>query len=187
MTEQERFDRCLGAVLRFEGGYADNPRDPGGPTKLGVTIAVLSQALGRPATEEEVRALTPAAVTPIYHERYWRPAGCEQWAPGLDLLLFDTAVNMGPGTAVQMLQRALAVGADGVAGPRTLTAAAEANLPCLIEAICRERGERYRGLARFDVFGAGWLNRLRTVQTLALDWARKAAEPPDPATTGEPT
>jgi lysozyme family protein len=171
MTEQERFDRCLGAVLRFEGGYCDNPLDAGGPTNLGVTIGVLSQALGRAATVEEVRALTPAGAAPIYREHYWRLAGCDRLPAGLDLLLFDTAVNMGPETAVRMLQGALGARADGEIGARTLAAAHAARPHPVIARVAQLRGERYRALAGFPAFGRGWLKRLETVRGMALDWA----------------
>jgi lysozyme family protein len=157
MTEQARFDRCLGAVLRLEGGYVDDPEDPGGPTNLGVTQATLSQALGRPASAAEVRALTPETAAPIYRARYWRAAGCDRMAAGPDLVVFDAAVNMGPGTAIHLSQQA--------AGAHPEDAAA------LVAELCRLRVDRYRGLAHFDRFGAGWLNRVRTVKALALDWA----------------
>lgn len=174
MTEEERFDRCLGAVLRFEGGYADEAGDPGGPTMLGVTQAVLSDVLGRPASPEEVRALTPQTVRPIYRQRYWRPVGCDQLRAGLDLLLFDTAVNMGPAAAAKMLQAAAGVRVDGVAGPRTLAAANAADSAALIESLCRARGQRYRAMPHFATFGAGWLNRLGAVRALACCWAEGA-------------
>ena len=171
MTEQERFDRCLSAVLRFEGGYDDDPRDPGGATNLGVTRGVLSQVLGRQATTPEVRALTPQAVAPIYRERYWRPMQGARLGPGLDLLLFDTAVNMGVGAASGLLQGALGVARDGVLGPVTLAAAQAAEPAQLIAACLALRGERYRGLADFGVFGAGWMRRLDAVGALARAWA----------------
>jgi lysozyme family protein len=177
MTEQERFDRCLGEVLRLEGGFVDHPRDPGGATNLGVTIGVLSQALGRAATVEEVRALTPADVAPIYRERYWRAAGCDRLDAGLDLLLFDTAVNMGPKVAVRLLQRALGLAADGTVGARLLAVAGAARTRPLIARTARLREARYRALAGFDVFGAGWLRRLAQVEALALAWAEDEPEP----------
>ena len=53
------FEACLKFVLQFEGGFVNNPKDPGGPTNLGVTQATLSGFLGRQATIDEVKALTP--------------------------------------------------------------------------------------------------------------------------------
>ncbi len=170
MTEQERFDRCLGAVLRLEGGYTEDPRDPGGPTNMGVTLSTLSQALGRPATRADIQALTPQAVSPIYRALYWTRTQCGDLAAGLDLMVFDAAVNMGPSVAAELLQTALGVGADGAVGPHTLAIARKADPAPLVRAMSRLRAERYRRLAHFDVFGMGWLRRVQTVEALALDW-----------------
>lgn len=175
MTEQERFDRCLGAVLRFEGGFSDNPHDPGGPTNLGVTLASLSGAWGRAATVAELKALTSERAATIYRARYWRAARCGELPTGLDLMVFDAAVNMGPGTAVRLLQTAVGVAADGVFGPRTLTAVDLRPAEQTIGEVSRLRVERCRTLAGFTVFGAGWLNRVRAGEALALDWRRQAA------------
>ena len=154
MTEQERFDRCLGAVLRFEGGFSDHPHDPGGPTNLGVTLAALSGAWGRAATVAELKALTAEQAAAIYQARYWRPARCGELPEGLDLMVFDTAVNMGSGTAVRLLQTAVGVAADGAFGPRTREAVERRSAEQTIGDVSRLRAERYRTLAGFAVFGA---------------------------------
>jgi len=174
MTEQERFDRCLAEVLRLEGGYADDPRDPGGPTRFGVTRAVLSEALGRPASAGDVAALTPAEAAEIYRGRYWSPVGGAALPEGLDLVAFDTAVNMGPGTAARVLQTALGVTADGVVGPLTLAEAASRPATDTIQAMSDLRRRRYRALAGFPAFGQGWLSRTDAVEALALAWAGPA-------------
>jgi lysozyme family protein len=171
MTEQERFDRCLAEVLRQEGGYVEDPRDPGGATKFGVTRAVLSEALGRAASAEDVAALNQAEAGRIYQSRYWAPARCGGLPDGLDLVIFDSAVNMGPGTAARLLQAALGVEVDGAVGPRTLAAAAGRPTSDTIRAVSDLRRERYRALAGFAAFGVGWLRRTDAVETLALAWA----------------
>jgi lysozyme family protein len=174
MTEQERFDRCLAVVLRLEGGYSDRPDDPGGPTKLGITLATLSGAWGRAATAGEVKALTPDQAAAIYRQRYWDASGCARWPAGLDLMVFDTAVNMGPGVAVRLLQAAAGARVDGEAGPRTVAAAMATPAESLIADMARLREARYRGLAGFAAYGHGWLNRVRTVLAQALTWAAPA-------------
>ncbi|PIK74437.1 hypothetical protein CS379_02545, partial [Methylobacterium frigidaeris] len=63
------FERALSLVLTHEGGWSDDPHDPGGATNLGVTIGTLSLWLGRPAMRAEVRALTVASVAPLYRRR----------------------------------------------------------------------------------------------------------------------
>jgi lysozyme family protein len=180
MTEQERFDRCLAEVLRLEGGYADDPRDGGGPTKYGISRATLSRARGRAASAEEVERLCPAEAGRIYRRDYWVAARCGELPAGLDLLILDLAVNMGPGTAARLLQTALAVEPDGVIGPVTLAAAARAPAAGTIRSVSDLRRHRYRALAGFAAFGAGWLRRTDTIEALALAWAGLS----NPATAG---
>lgn len=150
---QDRFAACLAEVLRHEGGYVDDPRDPGGATNLGLTLATFSQALGRAASVAELKALTPEAAGPIYRRLYWRPAGCEGLAAGLDLMAFDAAVNMGVGEARRLLRDAGADGDEAASAIRAMSAA---------------RAARYRALKAFSVFGAGWLRRLEDVTARAL-------------------
>ncbi|MGZ3346112.1 MAG: glycoside hydrolase family 108 protein [Caulobacteraceae bacterium] len=183
MTEQERFDRCLAAVLRLEGGFVDDPRDPGGATKFGVTRAVLRETRGRDVSAEDVAALTRADASEIYRGRYWEAAGCSNLPAGLDLLAFDMAVNMGPGTAGRLLQTALGVEADGAVGPKTLAKALSAPVAGTIRAVSELRRARYRALAGLKTFGRGWLRRTDVVETLALTWvgpASAADKPPTP-------
>jgi lysozyme family protein len=174
MTEQERFDRCLAEVLRLEGGYVDDPRDPGGATRFGVTRAVLSEAIGRDASAEDVAALTEEEAAAIYRSRYWAPTRCAELPAGVDLVVFDSAVNMGPGTSARLLQAALGVTTDGVVGPRTLAAVSIRPAADVIRAVSELRRQRYRALANFSVFGRGWLSRTDTVEALALAWAGQA-------------
>lgn len=161
------FETCLAIVLKTEGGYVNNPSDHGGPTNLGITQPTLSLWQRRGATIEEIKALTPDSVAPIYRDLYWTPAGCGQFPEGVDLIIFDTAVNMGVGTAVRMLQGAAGVVADGLIGPNTISAVATAAPGGLIDKVCAARLARYRGLQGFAVFGTGWLKRLSRTQALA--------------------
>src|SRR5579871_5727548 len=95
------FADCLPVILRSEGGFVDDPQDPGGATNLGITLNTLSAWQGRTATVEEVKGLTPAAVAPIYQAMYWNVARCGQCPAGVDLMVFDEAVNQGPGRAIR--------------------------------------------------------------------------------------
>lgn len=162
------FDAALAFVLTAEGGFSDNPRDNGGATCCGITAQTLAEYLGRPVDISDVRALTPATVAPIYERLYWTPLQGDKLPLGVGLFLFDTAVNMGVRTAIQMLQSALGVPADGGLGPITLNAPAMAYPRAVIQKLSKAREGRYRSLADFDVFGAGWLNRLAAVTAQAL-------------------
>jgi lysozyme family protein len=139
-----------------------------------VSLASLSGAWGRTATVAELKALTAEQAGAVYQARYWRATRCGELPEGLDLMMFDAAVNMGPGTAVRLLQMAVGLAADGVFGPRTLEAVAGRPVEQTIGGVSRLRMDRYRKLTGFAVFGAGWLNRARAAETLALAWRRQA-------------
>ena len=164
-----RFETCLPIIIASEGGFVDDPADPGGATKLGITQATLSSWLGRPASIADVEALTPAAVAPIYRARYWNPAHAGDCPPGVDLMVFDESANQGVGRALASLQSALGVAADGAFGPATQAALAAADPGRLVRAIAANREAHYRALPTFPRFGRGWLARLERTTALALE------------------
>ncbi len=156
-----RFAQALQHILKLEGGYVDDPRDPGGATNYGITQRTYdawraSQGL----LPRDVRQIEEREVAEIYFERYWKACRCEELPPPLDVLVFDAAVNQGPATAVRMLQQVLGVKADGVVGPQTLRAVQAADLDEIVPLYLAERALRYIRLAHFDRFGRGWLKRL---------------------------
>ncbi len=163
-----RFEACLPVILASEGGFVDDPADPGGATNLGITLATLRDWLGRAASVAEVEALTPAAVAPIYRARYWNAAHAGDCPAGVDLMVFDEAVNQGVGRALASLQSALGVAADGAFDTATQTALAAADPAPLIRAIAAGREAHYRALPTFPRFGRGWLARLERTTALAL-------------------
>ena len=172
------FERAFALTLRHEGGYVDHPRDPGGATNLGVTIGTLSAHLGRRATKAEVRALTPAAVRPIYRAGYWNVVRGDELPPGVDYAVYDFAVNSGPKRAVIALQRVLEVADDGRLGPVTLARLAKANPLTVCSRLCAERLSFLRRLSTWPTFGKGWTRRVAGVEAEALRMARAAAARP---------
>ena len=175
---QDNFDLALAHVLKFEGGYSDHPADPGGATKFGITHAVLGAHRGRPVSKADVRALTKAEAAEIYRGRYWRAAACDALPAGIDLAVFDCAVNQGVTRATRFLQKAAKVGADGRIGPLTLAAIAAAGEPLLTEFMAR-RMQSYGLLQRlFKTFGLGWSRRLMAIHTAAIALMRAAPAKP---------
>ena len=161
------FAACLPVILATEGGYVDDPSDPGGATNAGITIGTLSQWMRRGATIADVKALTPQTISTIYHDLYWTPAACDDCPVGVDLMVFDTAVNMGVGTAVRFMQGAAGVVADGHAGPLTLAAVKAAAPIGMIEKIAAARVAKYRSFPTFARYGDGWIDRVSRTQKLA--------------------
>lgn len=176
MTEQERFDRCLKAVLRHEGGYVDHPRDPGGATNLGVTLGTakayrLDLDGDGDVDKNDVRLLTPETAAPVYRKGYWLAAACDKLPAGVDYMIFDLAVNSGTARAKRYLQELVGVPADGVIGPKTLAAVAAVKPARLVAMIAARRLQFYRGLPTFPTFGRGWTRRLSEVTATAQEWA----------------
>lgn len=171
-----RFDICLDEVLRHEGGYADHPSDPGGATNLGITHKTLARwrkvSPWWKLDKAEVKALGRPEAARIYRASYWDASKAGRLPAGLDLALFDYAVNSGPDRAIRSLQAELGVVADGQIGPLTLDAIAtrinRTGLAGLIDAYCDRRLRFLNGLKTFAVFGRGWSNRVAVVRKAAL-------------------
>ncbi len=170
----ETFDRALALVLDLEGGFVDHPRDPGGATNLGITPATLANARGRPVSAVDVKALTRAEAGTIYRRLYWNAVKADELPPGLDLAVFDFAVNSGPARAARALQAVLGATRDGRVGPKTIAAAYPADLPAAIRALTRERLRFLRALSTWPVFGRGWTSRTTRVEAAALAAASAA-------------
>ena len=98
------YEACIDFVLDREGGYVDDPADPGGATNLGITIAVLAAWRGKKVTKDDVQRLTRHEAEQIYRRNYWHAALCEHLPDGVDLLVFDAAVNMGIAPALNLLR-----------------------------------------------------------------------------------
>lgn len=168
---KDNFERCLKFVLHHEGGWSDHPRDPGGATMKGVTIAVYKEYLGREVSKEELRLIPDAHLHDLYRTRYWDKARCDELAPGVDLSVFDLAVNGGPGRAAKLLQRCVGAVEDGAIGPKTMSAINAVPAKELIIRFADTRREFYKGLKAFDTFGRGWLRRTDECEQEAIKMA----------------
>ena len=122
---KENFDKAMQHVLKEEGGFVNHPADPGGMTNLGVTARVWEEWVGHPVDEKQMKALVAADVVPLYQRKYWNATRCNDLPAGIDLCVFDTAVNSGPGRAVKLLQGCIGVATDGAIGNNTLSAVAQ--------------------------------------------------------------
>jgi len=147
------FDLAFERLIGHEGGYVNDPRDPGGETKFGISR--------RQYPGEVIRTLTLERAKTIYRRDYWSPAGCDAVPDAVKFDLFDTAVNGGVVTAIKLLQRALQTADDGILGPLTLQAA------CSMEPgrlLARFNGWRLDKLndnpELWATFGRGWAQRI---------------------------
>lgn len=156
------------ALLRHEGGFVNHPRDPGGMTNLGVTRKAWQEWVKRDVSEAEMRALTPEIVKPFYKQMYWDRVRGDDLPAGVDHMLFDIAVNSGPGRAVRFVQEAVGVPVDGGLGPRTLAAISDADPVALMGKISTTRLAFMKALETWPVFGKGWESRVNKVHDEAL-------------------
>lgn len=160
-----RFAFCLAFVMREEGGYVNHKDDNGGATNHGITHRTLADWRGVPSvTNEQVRDMAPEEARAIYRARYWNAVRGDEMPPGVDLALFDWAVNAGPARAVRGLQRLLGVSADGAIGPMTLAALRGREPRGLANALCDTRLAHLRSLDDWRVFGKGWAARVARVR-----------------------
>ena len=164
------FDKCLKMLLVHEGGYVNNPADPGGETNLGVTKRVWQEWVGHDVSEKEMRNLTPLMVSPLYKRKYWDACHADELISGLDYCVFDVAVNSGVGRAVKLLQSSVGATPDGGYGSITaaLVKKAEENPTRLIELFSAKRLEFMQSLKAFPTFGKGWSRRVAEVKADAL-------------------
>ena len=153
---KSNFDLALSQLLKHEGGYVNHKLDPGGMTNLGVTRAVWESYVGRPSSEKEMRALTPAQVAPLYKRKYWDAINGDSLPSGLDICVFDCAVNSGVGRAAKMLQ--------GIIGPKTLDACKKHTTKDLIDKFSAARQKFLEALPTFGTFGKGWTSRVAEVE-----------------------
>ena len=165
------YPAALAFVLRWEGGFVDDPHDHGGRTMKGVTQNVYNAwraSQGLPAAD--VKDISESEVAAIYSNDYWRKAFCNVLLSHIDLVQFDTAVNMGPIRAVKILQQAVDVGVDGDFGQETQKACDACSPPDTVARYCSIREALYRRFAEApgqDRFLAGWLNRLNALRAQA--------------------
>lgn len=180
---KENFDLFLSEVLKHEGGYVDHPKDPGGATNLGITIGTLSSWLGRPATKDEVKALTVKDVAPIYRRNYWDRIRGDDLPSGVDTATGDFAVNSGVSRAAIYLQEVVGVAPDGKIGPMTLAAVRAMPAAAVVNKLCDNRLNFLRRLSTFPTFGRGWTTRVNGVRKTALALAAGGKSPPIPVSS----
>jgi lysozyme family protein len=162
------FPKALAAVLVHEGGYVNNPKDPGGMTNLGCTKTVWEEHCGHLVDEKAMRALTPADVGPLYKNKYWDKVKGDDLPAGVDYVVFDAAINSGPGRAAKWLQACVNVYADGIIGDKTIQAVLNKDAKELINDYCAYRLAYLKMLQTWNTFGKGWERRVKEVNATAL-------------------
>ncbi|MFC5740925.1 glycoside hydrolase family 108 protein [Dyella tabacisoli] len=175
------FDMFFPTLLKFEGGFVNDPDDPGGATNLGITMETFNRCanslLKIAPTLDNLRALTPAQAGVIYKAMYWDRIGGDTIAlQPLAEIVFDFNVNAGA-NAGSLLQRVLnqlsdkpPLAVDGGIGPATLARLAELDQTEVYRRYKQGRVDYYNQLVeRRPVMGKflkGWLARVNAFPTL---------------------
>ena len=146
------FDTAFMALVGNEGGYVNDPKDPGGETKFGISK--------RAYPDVDIANLTLEQAQAIYLRDYWNRARCDDLPPAIAYLVFDCAVNSGIGQSIRFLQRAIGVADDGLIGPMTLAAVNRVDAESLASRFLGQRLEFMTRLTTWDVFGKGWARRI---------------------------
>ncbi len=164
------FDRAVAFVLREEGGLSEDPADPGGVTKFGISA--------RAHPDLDIRELTAAEATAIYRLEFWDRFGLDRFSDWIAPAMLDTFVNVGSGLGPRLFQRSLNslrgpvpdLLVDGILGPQTVAASSRAEPGALLVEFLAQRAEHYALLDGMDRrFGLGWYRRLLRLHALCLE------------------
>jgi len=154
--EMSKFDEIIEVVLEHEGGYVNDPKDPGGETNFGIAK--------RSNPDVDIKNLTKAEASLIYKTKYWDKNKVESLPEELWHIYFDCCVNMGKSRAVKILQQAANgkganIDVDGGLGPNTLKAISNVEL----ERVRAYRVKYYADLVtrkpELEKFYFGWYKR----------------------------
>ena len=146
------FDVAINRLLGNEGGYVNNPNDPGGETKWGISK--------RAYPNLDIAALTRDDAISIYRRDFWEPIDGDALPPGVGFQMLDFAVNSGIPTAIRALQRSVGVADDGHFGPVSVAALKGADPADTIMRFLAERLLFMAGLSTWTDFGRGWARRI---------------------------
>jgi lysozyme family protein len=166
---KDSYANALRLVLGYEGGKVNNPADPGGRTNKGITQRVYTAYRARKGLpNRSVYEMEDHECAEIYKTQYADAVLFDRLPAGVDLVVFDGAVNSGPVQSVKWLQAALGVAVDGHIGQATLNAATSCdNIPKLIDAVCDKRLAFMKALKTWKTFGKGWSARVAHVRVSA--------------------
>lgn len=177
------FEKCFAFTEKWEGGLVDNPHDPGGITKFGISLRLLKR-LGLSNGDmdhdgdidaDDIKGLTIEQATALFRKVFYDPYKVALMPAPVAAAYYDALVNMGPKAAGQAMQRAInfypncRLAEDGVVGQGTRMCLKEiCRIPgadvTLASRMIRERGRLYRVLVRdhpdLDRFLNGWLARI---------------------------
>lgn len=163
------FNEALTLVLKYEGGYVNNPADHGGATNKGIIQREYDRY--RQANNQDLQSvqfILDEEVKDIYYKNYWYAGKCYLLPPGIAIIHFDSCVNCGTAQSAKFLQRAASVPDDGIVGAITIAAInkllVDNKETYVLHSYLEQRANFYYKLVEKDpsqkVFIKGWQNRI---------------------------
>jgi lysozyme family protein len=152
------FFLAIDRVLKSEGGYVNDPNDPGGETIYGISRRSFPNFNGG-----DFKNATREQAVRLYYDEFWRKVNADKMPEDLQYQALDFAVNSGIHTAIRKLQSAAGVADDGWWGPVTQAAVAATPPAVLIIRFAAERLDYMRKLKNWKFHGAGWAARMADV------------------------
>lgn len=162
-------------IKQFEGGFVDDPDDPGGATNMGITLSTYMAHKGLESKEvalAQLKNLTEEEAVEIYRSGYWNQVSGGKLASGIDIFVADWAIHSGPQRAIIELQSLIGVTPDGILGPISMEALKEEDPARLLQDLHNERFNFYHDITygkSTRKFLKGWLNRLHKLYIECLD------------------
>lgn len=162
---KQNYQTAIDFVFKYEGGYVNNPKDPGGPTNRGITLKTAQAFWKKNATAEDVKNMPKSVAETIYRQQYADKINFNTLPHGLDLCALDAAVMSGPARATRWLTNAKT-----------------------IDEYQTNRLNFYKSLKIWPTFGKGWTARIvagtKVAKGLPLDASQKPADAlkPTPST-----
>lgn len=150
------FDKAFERLIGHEGGYVNDPADPGGETMYGITkrVAVEYGYTG------PMKSLSLGQAKDIARKQYWDKVSANKFPGAIAFELFDMAYNHGVSRSAKILQAAVGVPDDGIIGPKTIAATQKLSTAAVLMLINAERIDFYTSLGTWASFGKGWARRV---------------------------
>lgn len=164
MTYPAAFDKSFSRLISHEGGFSDDPKDPGNWTGGRVNVGELKGTKYGIAANTygdlDIKNLTLDKAKAIYYRDWWLKAGADEIDGAITFQMWDLAVNAGMNTAKRCLQRAVRVADDGRIGPKTIAAVKAVSVTDVLMRFNAQRLRFYTSLSTWPTYGKGWTNRV---------------------------
>lgn len=144
-------------IMKWEGGdkITNDPKDPGGLTKYGVSQKAYPNL--------DIKNLTLEDASKIFKKDYWDKCKCDNLPDPISILVADCAYNSGVKRSIMILQKAVGTTEDGIIGPKTLEKIKQSDVQKVSQLLRDYRLEFLKSLSTWKIYGNGWNNRIQDV------------------------